>query len=200
MRSAYSSTVLALLFGLGVAVSGVPASAEQAAGQAGGKSQEQLAAGQQTGGQTATGGQAGTGQMTTGGAAGQTGATAGQAGTEAGQTGATTAAGTGTGTGMDDGEYVTGEQAATRSEERWSEMTGGAEHMTQDQFGAGMTGSQDVQASFSEVDEDGDGQISREEWMNWREQGFAGATQGSEGRMSSQDFETWDTGGEVTSQ
>ena len=178
MRSPHTSTALALLFGLGVAVAGLPAGADQAAGQAAGG--QEMTTGQQGGGEL--GAQPATGQE---GTAGATGATA--AGQEA------TA-----GTGMGDGEFVTGEDATARSGERFDELAEGQEGMTREQFAAGMTGAEDPEEAFGQIDRDGDGQISREEWQQWREQGFAEAA--PEGQMTTQDYETWDRGGQVTGQ
>ena len=96
--------------------------------------------------------------------------------------------------------YISDKEARTCTVQRFEELSAGQESLTQEQFGKAFPESENPDQLFTETDQDGDGKISREEWMNWREQGFAGATQGSEGRMSSQDFETWDTGGEVTSQ
>lgn len=115
------------------------------------------------------------------------------------EAGATTAAGTGTATGaqaqagadVDQDEFVTADEARTAAEQQFQEFGGGQEYMTEEQFGTAFPEAGDAQGMFAQIDEDGDGQISREEWMNWREQGFAEATQGTEGQMPAQDWETW---------
>jgi hypothetical protein len=43
---------------------------------------------------------------------------------------------------------------------------------------------------FAEVDENGDGKVSREEWMGWNEQGFMAATEASPGMMPTPDYES----------
>jgi hypothetical protein len=43
---------------------------------------------------------------------------------------------------------------------------------------------------FAEVDENGDGKVSREEWMGWNEQGFTAATEASQGMMPTADYES----------
>ena len=44
---------------------------------------------------------------------------------------------------------------------------------------------------FSEVDENDDGQISREEWAGYVEARFTDATEASEGKMSIEDYTQW---------
>ncbi len=100
----------------------------------------------------------------------------------------------------DQDQYVTGEEAAAYDEQRFGAITGGQEYMTREQFGAELTGSKAVAATFEQVDEDGDGQISRAEWLLWRQQRFGEATAGTEGRMEAGQYETFDLGGEATQQ
>jgi hypothetical protein len=45
--------------------------------------------------------------------------------------------------------------------------------------------------TFSEADQNGDGQISREEWVGFSGERFAGATEASSGRMSAEDYSAW---------
>ena len=156
MTNVYSSTAIALLFGLGVAVSGAPA---EAAGQ---DKAQQTAVGQQ--GEQQTGAQAG--------------------------------AETGTGQATGGSDYITADQVGTRADEQFDELAGGEEYMTREQFTQGMTGSDDAEALWGQIDRDQDDQLTREEWRQWREQGFAEAA-GDEGRMSAQDYETWESGGDV---
>ena len=83
-------------------------------------------------------------------------------------------------------------EAATCDEQRFDEATGGQEEMTQEQFGAArpaaLGGGVEV---FGQADADASGSISREEWMNWREQKFGEATQGTGGRMPLAEYEVW---------
>ena len=44
---------------------------------------------------------------------------------------------------------------------------------------------------FDEADRNGDGQISREEWGGFSGERFAGATESSGGRMSTEDYNAW---------
>ena len=43
---------------------------------------------------------------------------------------------------------------------------------------------------FAEVDENGDGKVTREEWTSWNEQGFTAATEASPGMMPTADYES----------
>jgi hypothetical protein len=43
---------------------------------------------------------------------------------------------------------------------------------------------------FAEVDENGDGKISREEWASWHEKSFTAATEASQGMMPTADYES----------
>ena len=92
-------------------------------------------------------------------------------------------------------------EAATCSEQRFQEATGGQEEMTEEQFGLAFpdaeSGGMD---QFSDVDADASGSISRDEWTSRREQRFGEATQDTEGQMPSADYETWDRSGGSTSQ
>jgi hypothetical protein len=43
---------------------------------------------------------------------------------------------------------------------------------------------------FAEVDENGDGKVSREEWASWNEKSFTTATEASQGMMPTADYES----------
>ena len=45
---------------------------------------------------------------------------------------------------------------------------------------------------FAEVDQDGDGKVSREEWTAWHEQRFTAATQSGESGMPVTDYQSMD--------
>jgi hypothetical protein len=46
-------------------------------------------------------------------------------------------------------------------------------------------------AAFDEADQNGDGQISRQEWASFSGERFAGATEASGGRMSADEYSAW---------
>jgi EF hand len=87
-------------------------------------------------------------------------------------------------------------EAVTCAAQRFDEAAAGHEEMTQEQFGAAHPDAQGGGADlFGQADADASGAISREEWMTWREQRFGEATQDTEGRMPSTDYETFDRRG-----
>ena len=92
-------------------------------------------------------------------------------------------------------------EAATCDERRFEEAAGGEEEMTQEQFGAAHPeapgGGADL---FGQVDADASGSISREEWMNWREQRFGEATEETGGQMPAADYELWEWGADAPAQ
>jgi hypothetical protein len=92
-------------------------------------------------------------------------------------------------------------EAATCDERRFEEAAGGQEEMTQEQFGAAHAeapgGGADL---FGQADADASGSISREEWMNWREQRFGEATEETGGQMPAADYELWEWGADAPAQ
>jgi hypothetical protein len=46
-------------------------------------------------------------------------------------------------------------------------------------------------ATFGDIDQNGDGQISRAEWSDFSAQRFAGATEASGGKMPTEDYAKW---------
>jgi EF hand len=86
--------------------------------------------------------------------------------------------------------YIDAEEAAQCGEQAYGELSGGETSLTQEQFRQTFAGAENPEGLF---DEDGDGQISPDEWTSWHEQGFAAATEASEGRMSAPEFETGDS-------
>lgn len=92
-------------------------------------------------------------------------------------------------------------EAATCAARRFEEAAGGQEEMTQEQFGAAHPDAPGGSADqFGQVDVDASGSISREEWMNWREQRFGEVTQGTGGQMPADNYDTFDRTGVFTSQ
>jgi hypothetical protein len=74
------------------------------------------------------------------------------------------------------------------TERAFEELAAGEEALTEEQLGA--TGQAEQGLAFSEIDENGDGEISREEWSRWHEQRFTAATQESESGMPVADYES----------
>lgn len=90
---------------------------------------------------------------------------------------------------------VDAEEASAYAEQEYDDITAD-EDLTEERFGTMYQGTGDSAEAFAEIDEDGDGEISAEEWVRWREQGFAEAAQGSD-EMPTTEFEEW-RGADIT--
>jgi len=95
--------------------------------------------------------------------------------------------------------YISAEEARACAEQHYGTAGGGQRTMTPEQFGEAFPAADDPPELFREVDEDGDGKVTLAEWMTWHEQGFTAATETSEGRMPTADYEKmdWDKGAYV---
>lgn len=62
--------------------------------------------------------------------------------------------------------------------------------MTEEQFGAAW-GRENSREVFAEVDADGDGNLTSDEWRAWHEEQFASRSEASGGEMSTEDFGAW---------
>ncbi|HEX5796376.1 MAG TPA: hypothetical protein VFY19_11090 [Geminicoccaceae bacterium] len=92
-------------------------------------------------------------------------------------------------------------EAATCGDQRFERATEGQDEMTQEQFGAAYPDLQGGSTDqFGQLDADASGTISRDEWNNWREQSFSEATQGTGGRISPSEYDTWERNWGSTSQ
>ena len=67
--------------------------------------------------------------------------------------------------------------------QRFDSAAGGGETITTERFGAAFPEPEDAQELFAQTDQDGNGTISRDEWMKWQEEGFTAATTESKARM-----------------
>jgi hypothetical protein len=75
------------------------------------------------------------------------------------------------------------------TERRFDELAAGEEMLTEE----GLSASGSAQGrTFSEVDTNADGEVSREEWTSWHEQRFSAATQAGESGMPVADYERMD--------
>jgi hypothetical protein len=64
--------------------------------------------------------------------------------------------------------------------------------LTEEQLFAKMTtGKGGVAPTFAEIDQNGDGQVSRAEWGDFSAQRFADATKAGGGMMPKQDYDKW---------
>ena len=177
MRILYGTSAIALALGFGMAVASAPASA--AGDWAGGNIVVAQAGG---------GGGGGTGGTGTGSGSDESGATHPMERSAANpvlemQCDA------------DNDGFVDTDEARACYRQRFGTISGGVGSIDEERFSESMTGMEDAPGTFAEVDADGDGQISEAEWEAWHDEGFAAATEGSEGRMSVDDYGAWEMGG-----
>jgi hypothetical protein len=86
----------------------------------------------------------------------------------------------------DDG-FVDAKESSLCMDQRFDEIAQ-AEVLTEEILSAKAGGEKGP--VFAEVDENGDGKVSREEWMSWNEKGFTAATEASQGMMPTADYES----------
>ena len=91
----------------------------------------------------------------------------------------------------DNDGFVDATEARLCTEREFDEIAAGGEALTEEQLSATGEGRERVPPTFSEVDENGDGAISRQEWVAFSERRFAGATEASGGQMSAEEYERW---------
>lgn len=89
----------------------------------------------------------------------------------------------------DDG-VVSAAEANVCAEEEFGQITADEEYLTEEQFGTMYEGTGEPADVFARIDQDEDGEITRDEWIGWREEGFAEATEGT-GEMPTQEYEDW---------
>jgi hypothetical protein len=93
----------------------------------------------------------------------------------------------------DDG-FVDAQESELCTDREFDEIAAGEKALTEERISARVPGRQSL-PKFSDADQNGDGQISREEWAAFNGQRFAGATESSDGRMSVQEYDAWSTQG-----
>lgn len=90
----------------------------------------------------------------------------------------------------DDG-FVDATEQRLCTDREFDEIAAGEEVLTEEQLSAMAEGQEGIPPTFAEVDENGDGEISRQEWVAFSERRFAGATEASGGRMATEDYSVW---------
>ncbi len=86
----------------------------------------------------------------------------------------------------DDG-FVDAKESSLCTDRSFDEIAAGEEVLTEEVLSAKSAGDQGI--VFAEVDANGDGKISREEWSNWHQEGFKAATAASQGMMPTADYQ-----------
>jgi hypothetical protein len=84
----------------------------------------------------------------------------------------------------DDG-FVDAKESGLCMDQRFDEIAKN-EVLTEDVLSAKASGEKGP--VFAEVDENGDGKVSREEWTSWNDKGFTAATESSQGMMPTADY------------
>ena len=90
---------------------------------------------------------------------------------------------------FDDG-FVDAQESELCTDREFDEIAAGEKALTEERLSARAQNQEGV-PKFSDADQNGDGQISREEWAAFSGQRFAGATESSDGRMSVEEYNTW---------
>jgi hypothetical protein len=89
-----------------------------------------------------------------------------------------------------DDSFVDAEESKLCTDREFDEISAGEQVLTEEALSAKAQGVKGL-PKFDEADGNGDGQISREEWVGFSGERFAGATESSGGRMSRKDYNAW---------
>jgi hypothetical protein len=82
---------------------------------------------------------------------------------------------------------VTAEEAQGCAEQRFDLARGAADGLAEEQFAAALPDADGLRRQFAQLDEDGDGRISRDEWMRWFGPAYAETTKTMEGQPNGTD-------------
>jgi hypothetical protein len=89
-----------------------------------------------------------------------------------------------------DDDFVDAQEVELCTHREFDEIARGEQVLTEELLKAKAEGSKGMPA-FDEADQNGDGQISRQEWASFSGERFAGATEASGGRMSAEEYSAW---------
>jgi hypothetical protein len=95
---------------------------------------------------------------------------------------------------LDKNSYISGSEAKSCTEQRFEQISNGQKGFGPEEFGKALPGAQNSGDLFKQVDQNHDGQISRTEWTEWREQDFTTATAKSGSQMPAADYQKWTEG------
>jgi len=84
--------------------------------------------------------------------------------------------------------FVDASESRMCTEREFDELAAGEEVLTEE--GMGAVGEGAGGRMFSEVDENADGEVSRDEWTRWHEQRFTAATQTGQSGIPAADYES----------
>jgi hypothetical protein len=81
--------------------------------------------------------------------------------------------------------FVDASESRICTEREFDELAAGEEALTEE----GLSAAGAEGRTFSEVDQNADGEVSREEWTSWHEQRFTAATQTGQSGIPAADYE-----------
>jgi hypothetical protein len=84
--------------------------------------------------------------------------------------------------------HVSAQDVPSRAAQRFERVRQGADGLGAEQFAAAATGAEGLRQQFIHADHDGDGRISRDEWLRWFGTVYAGAMAGADGPHSGTDL------------
>jgi hypothetical protein len=90
--------------------------------------------------------------------------------------------------------YISGSEAKNCTEQQFQKVVAGQQGLGPEQFSKAFPNVQNPGEAFKQIDKNGDGQISREEWSEWQEQSFATATAKSGSQMPTAEYQKWTQG------
>jgi EF hand len=74
----------------------------------------------------------------------------------------------------DRNDAITEPESPGCAEQRFHLARGGADALAEEQFAAALPDGDGLRQQFGQIDQDGDGRISRDEWMRWFGPAYAG--------------------------
>lgn len=91
--------------------------------------------------------------------------------------------------------FIDVDEARMCREREFDRSSAGEMALTEENLSAMREAEEGVGPAFADIDEDGDGAVSRDEWTRFGDQRFAGAAAASGGRMSVEAYDRWRTEG-----
>lgn len=99
----------------------------------------------------------------------------------------------------DNNGYISADEAAACADQQYSDWVGEEESLSQERFGESFgPGGDESGTMYSEMDADGDGHVTREEWMAWRERTFTEAPGVTDQGMMTDYYRNWHLGRETS--
>jgi hypothetical protein len=87
--------------------------------------------------------------------------------------------------------FIDGDEARMCRERAFDRVSAGDMALTEEDLSAMRGAEEGVGPAFADIDEDGDGAVSRDEWTRFGDRRFSGAAAASGGRMSVEDYDRW---------